>query len=59
MELDFFVSGTGIEVKWQENVSASDFPPFSASTKIVLSKTQLNLGEEINIIPVPIFLLII
>ena len=58
-ELDFFADGTGIEVKWQENVSAGDFPAFSAKNKLLLSKKQLEISKEIKIIPVPVFLLLI
>lgn len=54
-ELDFFFGRTGIEVKWQNKASQSDFPKFPAKNKIILSKNQFIEGE-VNIIPVSVFL---
>ncbi len=59
-ELDFISGDYGIEVKWQEKVSGSDFPNIGdkAKNKILLSKKDFKTGE-IAVVPVPIFLLVL
>lgn len=54
-ELDFVSGEVGIEVKWQERVSASDFPAGGFRHKILLSKKEVEFGD-VCIVPVPLFL---
>lgn len=56
-ELDFVSGNIGIEVKWQEHVSTTDFPKIDLPQKILLSKKDIDLNEKVKIIPVSIFVL--
>ena len=56
-ELDFASGKVGIEVKWQEKVSTKDFPKINLAQKIVLSKKDIDLKEQVKVIPVSVFAL--
>lgn len=58
-EVDFVLKGTGIEVKWKKTVTESDFPDIPVRKKILLSKNALSSGKGVDIIPVPVFLLLL
>ncbi|GAB4320528.1 MAG: ATP-binding protein [Promethearchaeota archaeon] len=59
-EVDFVVNlgeVTGVEVKWRQRVSMSDFSsPRVFQNRLVLSKRDLILDEETKVVPVSIFL---
>ncbi|MEW6528926.1 MAG: ATP-binding protein [Candidatus Micrarchaeota archaeon] len=59
-ETDFIIKEgnayTGIELKWQDSVKASDFQNYKIfKNRILLSKDTLKF-EEVKIVPVPMFL---
>jgi predicted AAA+ superfamily ATPase len=58
-EVDIVFKNFGIEVKWQEKVDFRDFPNVGLKNKILLSKDDFNLKENILIIPTSIFLLLL
>jgi predicted AAA+ superfamily ATPase len=57
-EIDFVAKDVGIEIKWQEHVTAKDFPISELKHKILLSKNDAKL-DDVTIIPVPLFLAIL
>lgn len=59
-EVDFYVNGTGIEVKWQKRVGKSDFSAVELRNKILLSKEDFEFLEDegMLIVPVSVFLLL-
>lgn len=59
-EVDFYVSGTGIEVKWQKHAKKSDFSAVELKNKILLSKEDFEFfeDEKMLIVPVSLFLLV-
>ncbi len=59
-EADFYISGTGIEVKWQRRVKKSDFHAVELKSKILLSKEDFEFfeDEKILIVPTSVFLLL-
>ncbi|MFH1432955.1 MAG: ATP-binding protein [archaeon] len=59
-EVDFYINGTGIEVKWQNSVKKSDFYAAELKNKILLSKSSFEFfeDEKMLIAPVSVFLLL-
>lgn len=59
-EVDFFVNGTGIEVKWQKHAKKSDFSAVELKNKILLSKEDFEFfeNEKMLILPTCVFLLL-
>jgi predicted AAA+ superfamily ATPase len=58
-EVDIVFKNFGIEVKWQEKVDFRDFPNIELKNKILLSKDDFNLKENVLIIPTTVFLLLL
>ena len=58
-ELDFVVGEVGVELKWQERVSFSDFPRVGVSEKLLLTKHELDHdeGRRLVLLPAPLLLL--
>lgn len=54
-EIDFVIGDLGFELKWQEKVSAGDFPDVGAAKRIILSKKTSEDGST-RILPLPLFL---
>ena len=59
-EVDFFINGTGIEVKWQKRVKKGDFPAVELKNKILLSREDFEFFDEerMLIVPTSLFLLL-
>jgi predicted AAA+ superfamily ATPase len=59
-EVDFYLNGTGIEVKWQKHVKKSDFSAMELKNKILLSREDFEFfgNEKMLIVPASIFLLL-
>lgn len=59
-EVDFYINGTGIEVKWQKRVKKSDFSAVELKNKILLSREDFEFfdNEKMLIVPATIFLLL-
>lgn len=58
-EVDFYLHNTGIEVKWQDKVDKKDFPRVEIKNKILLSKSEYEVYENMIIVPVSLVLLVI
>ena len=59
-EIDFYLDGSGIEVKWQNKVEKGDFPAVQLQNKILVGKDQFEFYEnEMIILPTCVFLLLI
>ncbi len=59
-EIDFYLEGSGIEVKWQNKVEKRDFPAVHLQNKILVGKDQFEFYEnEMIILPTCVFLLLI
>ncbi len=59
-EIDFYLEGSGIEVKWQNKVEKRDFPAVQLQNKILVGKDQFEFYEdEMIILPTCVFLLLI
>jgi len=54
-EIDFVFDGAGIEVKYGA-ASEKDFPKSELRTKIILSKNEFKIAEDVMIVPVSVFL---
>lgn len=52
-EIDFVCGDVGIELKWQEKTSPSDFPRAQVKNKILLSKKDLTHVAERNLVIIP------
>ncbi len=59
-EVDFYIKGTGIEVKWQKRVKKSDFSDVEIKNRILLSKEDFEFleDEKMLILPASVFLLL-
>ncbi len=57
-EVDFVIGDFGFEVKWQNEVSKSDFPNVELKGKVLLSKKTLETenADGITILPLSLFL---
>ncbi len=56
-EVDFVIGDFGFELKWQNDVAASDFPKIGIKNKILLSKKGLQAGRgDVTVLPVQLFL---
>ena len=59
-EIDFYLEGSGIEVKWQNKVDKMDFPAVQLQNKILVCKDQFEFYEnEMIILPTCVFLLLL
>ena len=59
-EIDFYLEGSGIVVKWQNKVEKRDFPAVQLQNKILVGKDQFEFYEdEMIILPTCVFLLLI
>jgi hypothetical protein len=57
-EVDFVIGDFGFEMKWQNEVSETDFPKVELKNKVLLSKKTLEV-ENLNgvvILPLPLFI---
>ena len=57
-EVDFVIGDFGFEVKWQNEVSKTDFPNIELKDKVLLSKKTLEIEniKGVTILPLPLFL---
>lgn len=55
-EIDFVIGDFGFEAKWQNDVKPSDFPNVSIKNKVLLSKRAINKEDDVQILPLPLFL---
>lgn len=57
-EVDFYIDDTGIEVKWQRKVGKKDFPDINVKNRILLSRHDFEIYEDMIILPAHVFLLL-
>jgi len=55
-EIDFVINDYGFEVKWQNNVTETDFPNVDLKNRLVLSKKTFEMGHGTKILPLSLFL---